>query len=755
MLPNSTALPTTKTPLAVALAAAVATTGSPVAQAQEADDALALEVVRVVAQKREESVFEVPAAVTAISAEMLANSGINDFSGLTALAPSLTIKDAENTGNASINLRGIGTYAFSIGVEPSVSVIVDDVPIVQQAQAFNSLSDVERVEVLRGPQGTLFGKNASAGVINIVTAGPSEELEGYIEATFTDDDEYRINAVVSGPIGNSAGFRLNAYTHERDGHITNLTDGMDLNGDEGFGVRGKLVIDASEKLSLQFVADYSERDVAGTAFTYRDIPEGAALFGAFPTFLFTDGITPGDDNFNTRLDYTPKSDNEQLMASFKFSYELGDHRLVGVTSYQDWSYIFEQDVDGTEFDIAGAFTGGALSGGIYQIGPFEADQITQELRLESPIGGNIDYVVGLWYSDANTDRVFDRLPLFVADWEAAAGNTNMAAFGQLDWHISDRLDLTVGGRFGREEIDVYFQDFAAGTVYDSDDSESYAVGKLALQYALRDDMFTYASVSTGYKGQGYDISSGFDQSRADNPVGSEDAVSYELGLKGSLMGGRAQFSVVAFLTDYEDFQAQSAKVDVEQGLTFKLNNVGELRTKGIEADFAAQLSSSLRFDAGLALIDAEVTEFPGANCYPGQSEQQGCVNGLQDLAGTELANSPDFKYNVGLTWESAPAGWPVMLFANGNYSYQDDVNFSLLGDPLTIQDGYGIANFSAGIEGGDGLYRVTLFVNNAFDEQYASFIANNSGFYGGVPVLTQLLPRNAERFMGIKARLSF
>ena len=185
-----------KTTLAIAVAGLALGANGPTLHAQPNDESLTLEVVRVVAQKREESVFEVPAAVTAISAEMLANSGINDFSGLTALAPSLTVKDAENTGNASINLRGIGTFAFSIGVEPSVSVIVDDVPVVQQAQAFNTLADVERVEVLRGPQGTLFGKNASAGVINIITAGPTEEQEGFIEASFTDDDEYRVNAAL-------------------------------------------------------------------------------------------------------------------------------------------------------------------------------------------------------------------------------------------------------------------------------------------------------------------------------------------------------------------------------------------------------------------------------------------------------------------------------------------------------------------------------------------------------------------------------
>jgi len=724
------------------------------AYAQDQQERLTLEVVNVVAQKREQTVFEVPAAVSAISAEMLASAGVNDFSGLTAVAPSLTIKEGENTGNASINLRGIGTYAFSIGVEPSVSVIVDDVPVVQQAQAFNSLADIERIEVLRGPQGTLFGKNSSAGVINIVTAGPTEEFEGYVEGTFTDDNEMRVNASFSGPIGNNAGYRLSAYTHERDGHIDNLTNGDDLNGDEGFGVRGKLLIDASEQLSLQFVADYSERNIKGNAFTYLDIPAGAKLFGAVPTEAFTDGITPGKDNFNTRLDYTPRSDNEQLTASFKFSYALGEYNLVGVTSYQDWSYVFEQDVDGTEFNIAGAFTGGALNGGINQVGPFSADQITQELRLESPVNDNYDYIVGLWYSSADTERTFNRSPLFIADWEAATGNTNTAVFGQLNWHLTDSLNLSVGGRYGREEIEVYFQDYAANATYRGDDSESFTVGKASLQYFVRDDLSIFASVSTGYKGQGYDVSSGFNQNRADNPVASESAVSYEAGVKGAIMEGRAQFSVVAFLTDYDDFQAQSGEVTTE-GLVFSLNNVGKLTTQGIEADFAAQLSSSWRLDAGLAIIDASIDEFPLANCYPGQTAAQGCVAGAQNLAGKPLANAPEFKYNVGLTYETALSGMPFMLFANGNYTYQDDVNFDLFNNPRTVQAGYGIANLSVGIEDNEGRYRITAFANNLFDEQYAGFISDNSGFYGGVPVMTQLVSRSAQQFLGVKARWSF
>jgi iron complex outermembrane receptor protein len=429
--------------------------------------------------------------------------------------------------------------------------------------------------------------------------------------------------------------------------------------------------------------------------------------------------------------------------------------LVSVTSYQDWSYRFEQDVDGTEFNIAGAFTGGALSGGIYQIAPFEADQITQELRLESPQGDSFDYIVGLWYSDAETSRVFDRQPLFVADWDASTGNTNVAVFGQINWHLSERLDLSLGGRFGREEIEVTFNDDAAGTNYKGDDSETFTVGKAALQYFLRDDLSTFVSVSTGYKGQGYDVSSGFNLERAQNPVGSESAVSYEAGIKGAVMDGRAQFSVVAFLTDYDDFQAQSGEVTEDRGIVVALNNVGELRTQGIEAEFAMQLSANWRMDASAAFVDATIESFSGANCYPGQTEAEGCVGGVQDLGGEELANSPDWKYNLGLTYETELAGLPFSLFGNGNYSYQDDVNFDLFANPRTVQEGYGIANFTFGIEDNEGRYRITAFVNNAFDERYASIISDNSGFYGGSPVMTHILPRNSQRYAGLRARWSF
>lgn len=728
------------------------------ASAQSPSD-LRLDEIIVVAQKREQSILDVPAAVSALSSETLENAGVNDFTGITQLAPSLTLNEGTNTNNSSLFLRGIGTVAFSIGVEPSVSVIVDDVPVVQQAQAFTNLSDIERVEVLRGPQGTLFGKNASAGVVNIVTKGPTEEVTGEIGVTYTDDEEMRLNAGISGPLGGgSAGYRISGYIADRDGHIQNLADNSYLDNDEGWGLRGKFEIDLADNLDAAVILDFSERESNGLTQTYLTFPAGTRLFGQVPAAAFAAGLTAGENNYAVRFDDTPLSKNEQFTGSFKLTYDLGEHSLVSITSYQNWEYEFGQDVDASDF--------GGLR--IFQGGPFESEQWTQEFRLISEASDGFEYLLGLWYSDATTDRDFSRnspLAFLRANWNSESSTSNYAVFGQGSMSLSDRMELTVGARFGEEEIEVQFNDVTASSQFNGDDSDSFVTGKVALEYEVSDDLNSFFSVSTGYKGQGYDVSSGFTQARADNPIANENSVSYEVGLRGNIMDGRGRFSLVVFNTDYEDYQAQSAVIDPATNLLqLQLNNVGELRTQGIEADFAALLTESLQLDASVALIDATIESFPGGECYPGQTVAQGCVEiptgegdrtiRVQDLAGKDLANSPDMKFNLGLTYETTFSE-TLDLVANVNYQYQDDLNFSLNANPRTVSDGYGIVNASIGLKSNDGKYGATLFVNNLADETYTSNITDLSSLYGGSPVLFQIKPRNSQRYVGVRLSAGF
>lgn len=735
--------------------------GSGIAAAQddgaEADD----NIIIVTAQKREQDILDVPVAVTALSAETLENTGVTEFSDLTRVAPSLTVTEGSNTNNSTVNLRGIGTYAFSIGVEPSVSVVVDDVAVVQQAQAFSNLSDIARIEVLRGPQGTLFGKNASAGVVNIVTKAPSDVFEADLEATFATDDEQKINASISGPLGDNLGVRINGYYVNRDGYINNLTDNSQLNGEESWGIRGKLAFESGD-FTGQIILDHNERDSNGTAGTYLDIPAGAALVGFFPTALFTGGITPGPDNFNVRLDDNPVSNNKQTSGTLKLEYDFGGHVLTSISSYQDWGYTFDQDVDGSDFNLAGAFSMGALNGGIFQSGPFDANQFTQELRLTSVGSGDWEYMFGLFFSDAETERSFQRGPLFGANWNSTAGSKSYALFGQWTYNINDRTRLTSGARVNHEKIDVVFNELATNPagLFQGEADDTAFTGKVSLQHDIADDVMVFGSFSSGYKGQGFDVSSGFTQLRADNPVREETSLSYEIGVKGRAFDNRVSFSATAFWTDYDDFQAQSARI-VNNVVILDLNNVGKLRTKGIELEVFGEVADGFNLSASAAYVDAQIREFSAAQCYPGQTVAQGCVNNpvlgnIQDLAGSRLANAPEFSFTLGANYTTELPGTDFSAFFNANFAWQDDVNFDLFQNPRTVQDGYGIFNISLGLTDTDtGRWKLTGFVNNVFDKQYVVNIADASGLFGGTPVLTQILPRNARRYGGIRLKAGF
>ena len=747
-----------------------------------ADSTGGLEEIIVTAQKREQSLQAVPVSVTALSAEMLDNQRIATFNDLTRAAPSLTITENTQATNGSIVLRGIGTYAFSTGVEPSVAVIVDDVSVVQQAQAFNNLSDIERVEVLRGPQGTLFGKNASAGLVNIVTKGPSDHLTMGMQLTATDDEQARAEASVSGPFGENSGFRLNGYYDYRKGHIHNLTTGKDINGGTGYGIRGKLKLGLTDNFDVVLIGDYSHQEQNGAANTLLALPAGAKLFGALNYGTAENsGITPGPGNFNARQDEDGPNQSKQWSVSAKATLDVGPAKLISVASYQDWKFDFTTDVDGTDLNILAALTRGAVNGGLVQGGPYHSRQFAQELRLVSDASGPLTYVVGGYFSDSKTDRGFHRGPAaLVADWQNTSTNRSLAGFAQLDYKITDTTRVSGGVRVNNEKIGVGFTNLVVPAVLPAtnigcnlsrcrgNSSETETTWKVALQQDIARHVMVFASAATGYKGQAYDIATGFSPAKAAAPIKSETSYAYEIGLKSRFLDNRVQMNITGFLTDYNNFQAQSSVLNnttTPATLQLGLNNVGKLRTKGVELELQAVPVEALRFDASFAYVDAKIKSFPTATCYSGQTGAQGCfdLDGAgpltavgQNLAGATLANAPKFKANIGATLDFPLSSGGLGGFIGLNYAYQSKVNFDLFRNPLTVQRGYGILNGSIGVKTGEneGL-KVTLFVNNMFNKHYAAAITDGYSLFGNQHVLIQLLPRNATRYFGIKIRGDF
>ena len=388
---------------------------------------------------------------------------------------------------------------------------------------------------------------------------------------------------------------------------------------------------------------------------------------------------------------------------------------------------------------------------------------SHELRFASSTSDSFEYLVGLYYADADTARTFSRGPVFGASFDATAGTESMAAFGQATVHLSETTRLNIGGRYNREEISVDFLNVLTTDRFVNSDSEGVFLGKVSLQHDLNDQVMVFASATKGYKGQAYDITSSFVQDRADNPVKSETSLALELGAKGTYFDGQLQLNAVAFHTGYDDYQAQNTTID-GGAITLKVNNVGSLKTYGLEVDGVALIGENASVNFSVAYIKATIDDWVDAGCFARQavdiSPTTGCrtVGGIeiQDLSGEDLNNSPDLKLTLGGQYDIGLDSLPFDGVVNVNYVWQDATHFALLNNPLTEQDAYGIMNLSVGlVEREDERYQLTAFVNNVFDKSYAVNIDDASGGLFRAPATTHILPRGAERYAGVRLRLNF
>lgn len=732
--------------ISIAMPAAVQAQGA----AEDSGDADS-NVIIVTAQKRAQNILDVPVAISAIGQDALQAAQVDRFTELTAVSPSLTITTSGNRNQNPIFLRGIGTFSFSTAAEPAVLVMIDDVPLLLPGQAIGNFADVARIEVLRGPQGTLFGKSASAGVISIVSQAPSSDFTGFVEANITDDEEYRTQAVISGPIDENGGFRVSGFYNNFNGFLNNLQTGNKIGQEEAWGLRGRLDYNF-DKVEVQLTADYSEFFDNGGDNTFRRVDRVRADGTPGNQQLNLTGITPGPTNRNLRINNEAVNDSKQLLLSARINIDLDFATLTSITSLQRWKYLAQNDQDLQP------------TSDIFQDSTYDTRTVTQELRLTSPTDGKFDYILGVYFADGNTDRSFVRTataPPLRQNWDSNAQIRNYAAFAQLGYDLSPKTLISLGARVNHEEISVVFEDKRPTVLatFRGEDSETAFTGKLALQHFFDNGLMAFASIATGYKGQAYDISSGFNQRRADNPIASESSVAYEIGLKGQALNNMAQFQLIGFWTDYDDYQSQGINNEliVPQ---FELVNVGKLRTRGIELETTLNPADGLTIFASGAYVDARVREFPNAECYFGQTAAQGCVRnattGLfsQDLAGSRLNNAPEFKFNLGFNFET-PVTPGIEFVTNGNFTWQDDILFDLRGNPRTAQGAYGLANMSVGVQSPNDTWHVSLFVNNLFDQDFVTQIIDDTSTRVDPFILLQQIPRNASRFFGMRVRLGF
>lgn len=741
---------------------AAAPQSSPAPTSTESNEPVPGDII-ITAQKRSENIQKVPLAVSVVSEAQLKASGVTQFQDLGKIAPSLTVRPAEHPVNANVSLRGVGTFAFGIGVEPSVAVLVDEVPLAFQARAFTDLPDVERIEVLRGPQSTLYGKSASAGLINIITRQPTDTFHARFNVMGTTDSEYGGNFSLSGPISDQLGYVVSASYSNWDGNVRNLFNGKKVNGREAFNTRGKLRWEPASNVTITLSGNYlNGNTTVGRPFIRMD-PAALLRGTAGQTQAVTmPGVTIGPDNQDISNNYNSRTKYEGGGGSLRGEVGLGDLTLVSITSYDKFrldDYLDHDDTSST-----------APIGSNIQVGQFHSKLFTQEVRLLSSSAKPFRYTLGAYYANVKFERPFMRGPAFsLANWYATSKSEQIAGFAQIDWEIVPHLILTGGGRVQNEKVSYTFQDNRAAPgaqFFSGSASDTAGTYRISGRYEFTPDLMAFATYSTGYKGQTYDLTTGFNQARANaGPIKPERSRDKEIGIRAQVLDRKVTLNLTYFDTNYKNLQAQTIETLSDGTTNFRLTNVGGLNTKGVEFDSAARIGQDFNLTASVAYLDAKYTSYAKAQCYPLQTPAQGCVAAVpatpttpaqpayQVLTGARAIQAPKWKFSVGADY-SPSLGGNLKGVAQANWQYQSSVYY-VAEDPQTFQKAYSIVNVGLGVRDKDRKWEVVAFVNNLFDVQYYPALVNTAGNFGNKIATQALLPRDFRRYGGLRLGVNF
>lgn len=705
----------------------------------------------VTANKRAENIQRVPLAVSVVSPAQLASAGVRNFSDIGKIAPSLVVRPAEQPQNSNISLRGVGTFAFGIGVESSVAVLVDEVPLAFQARAFTDLPDVERIEVLRGPQSTLYGKSASAGLVNIITRDPTSTLRVRANAVATSDQEYGVNFSVSGPLSPDVGYIVSAAYNNWDGNVRNVFNGKDVNGRETLNLRGKLRWAPTDNASITIAGNYIDGNTdVGRPFIA--LSPNARLRGtaALTAAVVFPGVTIGPENdaisnnFNSRTDY--HGGGGYVRGEIGLSDDLN---VVTITSYDRFHLNDYLDQDDTSAPTT--------LGNNNQIGQFDSEQVTNEVRLQSSGDKAFRYTIGGYLANVEFSRPFTRGPYFaLADWFARSKSRQLAGFIQADWTPITGLTLTGGGRVQNEHVSYYYRDNLARTAFQGSASDTAGTYRGSLRYEFTPDINAFVTYATGYKGQTYDLTTGFNANRAAaGPIRPERSRDKEIGVRSQFLNRRLTLNATYFDTDYRDLQAQTIETLADGTSNFRLTNVGRLNTKGVEVESSLRVGDDINLSGAVTYLDATYTSFPVAQCYPLQTAALGCTGSptRQNLTGTTAVQAPKWKFNISGDY-SPVIGHNLRGVAQFNWQYQSSLFFQPR-DPQTFQPSFNIVNVGLGVRDEERRWEIVGFVNNVFDKQYYGSLVNSAGNFGNTLATQAVLPRDFRRYGGLRLALNF
>lgn len=700
--------------------------------AADGRSSMALEEVVVTAQKRAEGLQDVPISIAAVSGDKIRSAGMSKLQDLSASVPTLHVGEA--TGTDQMYIRGIGS-GINVGFEQSVGTVVDGVFYGRSRFGRSQFLDLERVEVLKGPQGALFGKNTTAGMINITTANPTDEFEGWVTGTYEFElDETTMEGAISGPLTETVRARLAMrWNEQNDGWVDNEI--VDSDEPESREKAGRLTVawDASEDIEVIGKITWGEHDKDG---------RNNQLTHCTPTLLAiyaNNGINDdcklndkkqvvGPRDSSGRLDNIEEQETDYTAYTVAVNWELGEYIVSSVTNYSEYEYLDLFNSSPVALDLATVE--------VYE----DYEQFSQEIRLASPAGEALEYIVGAYYEENSNDSYLIIDQNWALSGLVAGPNGSMrvpteqdyeswALFGQLTWSVSDTVRATVSARYTEEEKDAHtisrfyqlYTDNLLVPFYNVDDKfdNDNLSGTASVQWDINSDVMIYAKLGTGYKGGGFNqqMFGPVPQAAAEaNYIFDEETViAYELGMKSTLLDGAAEFNVALFYSEFDDMQ-----VSAQEGDSFTVANAGSAISQGVEIDGRWRLTENLTLIGNLAYLDSYYDEFEGNQCYQGQTEALGCIDGAQDSSGQKTMFAPEWSANLGLK-HVLPLGNSLELTSSVDINYSDDYWLIVNADPFLEQDAFTKVDARVALGASDGQWEIALLGRNLTDEETSTW----------------------------------
>ncbi len=701
---------------------ALAQDAPPSEPAADTADAGTADII-VTAQKREDRLLDTPLAISAITGDSLAKRQISGAEGLLATLPNLSM--GQNLGIARIAIRGLGLDSTVAGQEARVAYHSDGVYVSRPAATLGTFFDVNRVEVVRGPQGTLYGRNATAGAVNVITNDPKPVLGGYGRFTVGNYGTFVEEGALTGPVSDNISARIAFVKTDRNGFGRNLTTGQDIDDEHSFGVRAKVKIAPTSNLTVILAADYYTRN--DNAFVYHFLTAGSPTVSPIGRAL---GGRVDSNPRNTYANVQQEDERHFAGVSATAVLDLGQVSITSITAYRDGHYRIYSDADDTDKQVA-------------QIEASErGNHVSQELRLGGT-AGRLNWIVGGFYfreritGATRFSPVRSPVPplggaaVFGLNFEGSLKTDAYAAFGQIDYEMIDGLTLTGGLRYSSEDKGVdqraaaeFARIFVIGqapnfTAFQKENTRfSNTTTRLALRYKPSRNVSFYGSYSTGFKSGGYNFTG------IAPAVRPEKLTAYEVGLKASALDGMLNLNLAAFYYDYTDLQVQ-----IIRNATALLENAATARVKGIEGELTLRPVAGLELSGSAGYLDSKFMNY--ATTDPART-----TLGVINLSGNTLAQAPRWTINSAIQYSFATGRGTVT--ARAEMQYSDLVYFTPFNRPELSQPGYTKGNLSLRYDDQAG-WSIAAFVRNVSDVRTIA-AANISGSFTGFPVMGAYAP---------------